>query len=244
MSDGIERARKLVAGARRAVAFTGAGISTASGVPDFRSPGGIWSRYRQVEFSEFLASEDARREYWRYKKETYRDFAAARPNAAHLALARREDLGSLMAVITQNIDGLHQEAGSRRVLELHGTSRRVECLSCRAVLPAGDVQARLEAGCEVPRCDACNGLLKPATVSFGQSLPTEVLAEAFDLARGADLMLVLGSSLLVYPAASVPEQAVASRVPVVIVNRDPTPLDHAAAAVVRGPLEDLVPALL
>jgi NAD-dependent deacetylase len=226
------------------VAFTGAGISTASGVPDFRSPGGIWSRYRQVEFAEFLQSEDARREYWRYKKETYREFAAARPNPAHLALARRERQGTLQAVITQNIDGLHQEAGSRRVLELHGTGRRVDCLSCRASFPAGDIQQLLEAGCEVPRCDGCGGLLKPATVSFGQALPTEVLAEAFELARGADLMLVIGSSLLVHPAASVPEEAVAARVPLVIVNRDPTPLDRAAAAVLRGPIEDVVPGLL
>jgi NAD-dependent deacetylase len=248
LTDTSERAlkagRALVAASRQAVAFTGAGVSTPSGVRDFRSPGGIWTQYRPVEFDEFLRSEDARRRYWRYKKETYPEFASARPNAVHAALAGLEAEGRLQAVITQNIDGLHQEAGSQRVLELHGTNRRVDCLSCRRRYPASEVQDRLLGGCDVPRCDDCQGLLKPATVSFGQSLPAEVLAEAFSLARESDLVLILGSSLLVQPAASIPEEAAAAGVPMVIVNREATPLDAQARVVLHGSVEELLPALL
>ncbi len=240
----LDSARRLVRASRRAAAFTGAGVSTASGVSDFRSPGGIWSRYRPVTIQEFLASEEARRRYWLYKKETYAEVAAARPNAAHLALARLEAAGRLLGVITQNIDGLHQEAGSRRVLELHGTNRRVECLSCRRAYPAAEIQQRLLAGAAIPTCDSCGGLLKPATVSFGQSLPADVLAGAFELARTADLLLVLGSSLLVYPAAAIPEAAAEAGVPVLIVNREQTPLDHLAAVVLHGPVEEVLPAVL
>jgi NAD-dependent deacetylase len=212
-------------------------------VPDFRSPGGIWTRYRPVPFDEFLKSEAARRRYWQYKKETYREFATARPNVVHEELAGLEAEGRLSAVITQNIDGLHQEAGSRRVLELHGTGRRVDCLACGKRYPAAEVHDRLVGGCDVPRCRSCDGLLKPATVSFGQALPADVLAEAFSLARECDLMLVLGSSLLVHPAASIPEEAVDAGAPLVIVNREPTPLDPRAAVVLQGPVEELLPAL-
>src|SRR5687768_7405755 len=179
---GLERARELVAESFCGAAFTGAGCSTASGVPDFRSPGGIWSRYRPVPFQDFVVDPEARRRYWIYKKETYRDFAEARPNAAHHALARMESAGWLRAVVTQNIDGLHQEAGSRCVLELHGTNRRVVCIRCTASWPAAEIQARLLAGCEVPECDHCGGILKAATVSFGQALPSDVLAAAFHIA--------------------------------------------------------------
>lgn len=239
----IESARRMLGASRRAVAFTGAGVSTASGVPDFRSPGGIWSRYRAVTIQEFLASEEARRRYWLYKKETFADFARARPNAAHEALARLESEGRLQGVITQNIDGLHQEAGSRNVLELHGTNRRVECLFCGRESPASEIQERLLEGCDVPACDSCGGPLKAATISFGQALRPEVLAEAFRLARAADLLLVLGSSLVVYPAAAIPEAAASEGVSVVIINREPTPLDGRAAVVLHGPVEELLPAV-
>jgi NAD-dependent deacetylase len=226
------------------VALTGAGVSTPSGVPDFRSPGGLWSRYRPVEFQEFLASEDARRRYWRYKRETYASFSGARPNAVHEAVARWEARGLLSGVITQNIDGLHQDAGSRNVVELHGSNRRVACLSCAASWTAEAVQARLDAGEEVPRCEECGGLLKPATISFGQSLDAAVLASAFELARRSRFMLVLGTSLVVYPAAALPEAAAAAGSAVLILNREPTPLDALARIVVHGPLEELVPALV
>ncbi|PYP99060.1 MAG: sigma factor regulator FecR, partial [Acidobacteria bacterium] len=166
----LAAARRLLSRSRRVVAFTGAGVSTASGVPDFRSPGGIWSRYRPVTIQEFRASADARRRYWLYKKETYADFAQARPNAAHAALARLEADGRMLGVITQNIDGLHQDAGSRKVVELHGTNRRVECLGCGRTGPAAEAQERLLAGEDVPTCAGCGGPLKAATISFGQAL--------------------------------------------------------------------------
>jgi len=239
----LREARRLLAESRTTVAFTGAGVSTASGVPDFRSPGGIWSRYQPVTIQEFVSSDAARRSYWPYKKETYRDFAAARPNPAHHALARLEDEGRLAAVITQNIDGLHQEAGSRTVLELHGTNRRVGCLACGRSCAAELIHERLLAGCEVPSCDACGGLLKAATVSFGQPLPRDVLAEAWRLATACDLLLVLGSSLVVQPAAALPEAAAAAGAAVVIVNREATPLDGLAAQVIRGEVEDILPAM-
>ena len=227
----LGEAQRLLAASRRAVAFTGAGVSTASGVPDFRSPGGIWSRYQPVTIQEFVASEDARRAYWRYKKETYRDFAAARPNAAHHALARLEQGGRLLAVITQNIDGLH------------GTNRRVVCLECGRRYAASLIQDRLLAGCEVPLCDGCGGILKAATVSFGQPVPQEAWAEAWRLATGCDLLLVLGSSLVVHPAAALPGAAASAGAAVVIVNREATPLDALAAHVLRGAVEEILPVL-
>lgn len=239
----LERARELVAECSSAAAFTGAGVSTASGVPDFRSPGGIWSRYRPVPFPEFVADPEARRRYWLYKKETYRDFAEARPNAAHHALARMERSGRLRAIVTQNIDGLHQEAGSECVLELHGTNRRVVCLSCDATFPAAEIQARLLEGCEMPMCVSCGGILKSATVSFGQALPADVLEAAFHIATSVDLLLVLGSSLVVHPAAAIPMAAAEAGARLVIVNREPTPLDGLADVVLRAPLEDVLPAL-
>src|SRR5262245_15391568 len=174
----MTQARALLRQARRIVAFTGAGVSTASGIPDFRSPGGVWSRYRPVPYDEFLASDEGRRRYWAYKRETHAAFAGARPNAAHRALVALERDGRLLAVVTQNIDGLHQDAGSARVVEVHGTNRRLECVQCGRTGPVEE--AMRAAG--VPTCEACGGWVKPATVSFGQDLRQEVLAEAFQLA--------------------------------------------------------------
>ncbi len=236
-------ARALLRTRSATVAFTGAGVSTASGVPDFRSPGGLWSRYQPVTIQEFVRSAEARRRYWAYKRESYVDFVGARPNDAHHALARLEADGRLVALITQNIDGLHQEAGSRKVLELHGTNRRVVCLDCGVRQPADDVQRRLREGCEVPECEECGGMLKADTVSFGQALPDDLLRESFRLAEECDLMLVLGSSLLVQPAASIPQAAVAAGASLVIVNREATPLDAAATVVLHGEVERILPAL-
>jgi NAD-dependent protein deacetylase/lipoamidase len=236
-------ARRLLEKSRTVVAFSGAGMSTASGIPDFRSPGGVWTRHQPVMYQDFLASEDARRRYWAARREMYRDFRDARPNAAHLALADLEARGRLAAVVTQNIDGLHQEAGSRKVVELHGTNRRVICVACRRDHDVAGVYAGLEAGRDVPVCDGCGGPLKAATISFGQALDEEVLDEAFRLARECELMLVLGSSLVVQPAAALPVAAAQSGAHVVIVNRDETPLDGLAAVVIHGPVEEVVPAL-
>jgi NAD-dependent deacetylase len=231
-----KRAGAWLEEAGSAVAFTGAGISTESGIPDFRSPGGVWSKYRQVMYQEFLASDEARREYWRQKCEAHRDFASARPNAGHHALARWESLGRLWGVITQNIDGLHQDAGSRNVLELHGTNRAIVCLDCRRRFdPEALVQAFLETEV-VPDCPHCGGPLKHATVSFGQALPADVLEEAVERSQQCDLFLAIGSSLVVEPAASLPRLAKRAGARLVIVNRDPTGLDELADLVLRDPI--------
>ena len=217
----------------KGAAFTGAGISTESGIPDFRSPGGVWSRYKPVMYQDFLASHDARKRYWAMKKEGYREFAKARPNVAHRVLAEWESAGRVRGVITQNIDGLHQDAGSVNVLELHGTGREAYCLDCQKRYPSEDVQVRLEAGEEVPTCRECSGWLKPATVSFGQNLPMDVLAAAQKLTEESDIFIVIGSSLVVQPAAGLPELAKTRGAYLVIINRDETPLDALADKVIR-----------
>src|SRR5262245_14309248 len=231
-----ERIARYLQEAKRAVAFTGAGISTESGIPDFRSPGGIWTKYQPVLFQDFLASDAARRRYWQMKKEGYRELRGAVPNAGHRALARLEAAGRLRAVITQNIDGLHQDAGSRRVLELHGTSRHCVCLECDSRYDPDLIQERLEAGVEIPLCDGCGGLIKSATISFGQAMPEDVLTEAFNLCIDTDLILAIGSSLVVEPAASLPFHAKQNGARLVIINRTETPLDSLADVVLREPI--------
>ncbi len=242
-ADVLERVATLVRTRQPAVAVTGAGMSTASGIPDFRGPGGVWSRHRPVTIQEFLASDEARRRYWEYKRASYGRFAEARPNAAHTALARLEAAGLLAAVITQNIDGLHHAAGNTRVLELHGTDRRVVCLACGRDYDRAAIQTRLEAGEAVPRCEVCPGWLKPATVSFGQALPADVLAEAVALAERCGVLLALGSSLVVHPAAELPLVAKRAGAALVIVNREPTPLDPHADVVVNGDVTEALPAV-
>lgn len=233
MSETLDTIVAVLRKANRAVAFTGAGISTDSGIPDFRSPGGVWSRYKPVMYQEFLASHEARARYWAMKKEAFRDFADAQPNVAHRALAKLEQDGKLRGVITQNIDGLHQDAGSRVVLELHGTNREAYCLDCEKRVSAERVQEHLEAGEDVPKCEACGGWMKPATVSFGQDLPADVLSEAQRLSAESDFYLAIGSSLVVQPAAGLPVLAKSRGAFLVILNRDETPLDGIADAVVR-----------
>ncbi|MCA9261973.1 MAG: Sir2 family NAD-dependent protein deacetylase, partial [Planctomycetales bacterium] len=206
----------------------GAGISTESGIPDFRSPGGVWSQNRTVYFDEFLESAAARNEYWRQKALMHREFAAAEPNIGHCTLAGWEQRGLIRGVITQNIDGLHQLAGNERVWELHGTAREVECLDCHwrdRVDAYVDDYFRHKAA---PACPQCGGRLKHATISFGQALPADVLQQAWDCAAEADLMLAIGSSLVVTPAADLPRVAVAHGAKLVVLNRDATPLDSAA----------------
>lgn len=220
----------------RAVVFTGAGISTESGISDFRSKGGLWQRFQPVTFQEFLADDDGRRDYWVYKKEVYEQIRAAKPNPGHLAIAKLEAAGKLLGVVTQNIDRLHQKAGSQKVLELHGNALEVICLDCKQIFDSESVYLRLVGGEEIPRCTSCGGWLKPNTISFGQELDPEVLRAAFDWARHCDLMLAVGSTLVVEPAASVPRIAKESGARLVIVNRDPTPLDFVADLVIRAPI--------
>ncbi|UUO06459.1 Sir2 family NAD-dependent protein deacetylase [Blastopirellula sp. J2-11] len=217
------------------VLFTGAGISTESGIPDFRSPGGVWTKYRTIYYDEFRQSADARREYWRQKSEAHVEFSAAAPNAGHQVLAAWEARGVARGLITQNIDGLHQIAGSRNVLELHGTAREATCLDCSARFEIDSLVVQFRETGEVPPCPQCaKGRLKHATVSFGQMLPTDVLEMAYDWCSQADLILAIGSSLVVTPAADLPVAVRRRGGRVVILNRDETGLDQIADAKLSG----------
>lgn len=222
--------------ARLAVAFTGAGISTESGIPDFRSPGGVWATNQPVYFDDFMASADARYEYWRQKAISHRDFFNSQPNAGHRVLAKWEREKRLQAVVTQNIDGLHQDAGSVNVLELHGTARFIGCLDCGQRFDADPMIKQFESEDRVPSCPQCGGLLKHATVSFGQRLPSTVLEESIRISQTADIYLAMGSSLVVEPAASLPRLAKQQGARLVIVNRDTTPLDEIADVVINSPI--------
>jgi len=235
MSDKLCRVvAQWLAESQSAVAFTGAGISTASGIPDFRSPGGVWATNQPVYFDDFVSSAKARQEYWRQKAIAHRDFADARPNAGHHVLARWEQTGKLRAVVTQNIDGLHQLAESKHVLELHGTARFVACLDCEARFEAGVMVEQFLEQNHPPECPECRGVMKHATVSFGQSLPADVLQESIELAQQAEIFFAMGSSLVVHPAAGLPLLAKQSGGRLVIINRDPTPQDDLADAVINA----------
>lgn len=218
--------------------LTGAGISTESGIPDFRSPGGLWSRYdpAQLTYDRFLRSEETRRLYWDIATQSYPVMRDAKPNAAHRAVVAMERAGKLLLLVTQNVDGLHLKAGSsrERTIEIHGSALRATCLDCGAEHDREDLHLRILGGEHLPTCDWCAGRVKPATVSFGQAMPERETAAAYAAAMDADLMIVIGSSLVVYPAAGIPEAAVAAGAPLVIVNREPTPQDDAAAVVVHG----------
>ncbi|MFO0867641.1 MAG: Sir2 family NAD-dependent protein deacetylase [Pirellulales bacterium] len=219
--------------ARSVVAFTGAGISTESGIPDFRSPGGIWANSKPVYFQDFLASAAARQEAWRQKSVAWREFHACGPNDGHRILADWERAGRLRAVVTQNIDGLHQRAGSQRVVELHGTALEIVCLDCGARFPTAPLMEAFDTAGVPPVCPRCRGVLKHATISFGQPLDEETWREAAQLCTMSDVLLAIGSSLVVEPAASLPRLAHEQDARLVIINRDPTPLDSLAACVLR-----------
>jgi NAD-dependent deacetylase len=236
----VEALRRLLAAARRAVAFTGAGISTESGIPDFRSPGGIWTRQAPIDFETFCASENARREAWRRKFESDVVLRQARPNRGHRAVAELVRRGTVAAVITQNIDGLHQASGvpEERLIELHGNATYARCLDCGARYEIDALRIAFERESVSPRCDGCSGLIKTATVSFGQPMPEVAMRRARLATLAADLFLVLGSSLVVYPAAGFPELAKQNGATLVIVNREPTPLDEVADLVLHGAIGD------
>lgn len=240
----VEEITQIIAQSDRIVGFTGAGISTESGIPDFRSPNGVWANNRIVEYQEFVSSRAGRIEYWRQKVAMWPEMRDARPNAGHRAFAELERRGKLLAMITQNIDGLHQRAGSANVIELHGTTVEVECLSCRARISMDQAMERVEAGDPAPDCERCGGLLKPATVSFGQSMPAREMQMAVEASTDCDLFLAVGSSLVVYPAASLPELAKRKGARLVIVNRTPTPLDDLADLVLREEIGLALPRLV
>ncbi|HYD50835.1 MAG TPA: NAD-dependent protein deacylase, partial [Terriglobales bacterium] len=232
----IARAADLVRRTRRNVILSGAGLSTESGIPDFRSPGGVWERFRPIEYQDFLDHHPARVEHWRYKRETIPPMLQAEPNRAHQVIAELEAAGRVSVVITQNIDSLHQKAGTQRILELHGTNAEAVCLGCRERTPIEDALAQLETGIEVPQCPSCDGILKPATISFGQPLPQRVLHAALEAASGCECFLVLGSSLQVQPAASLAGVAKQYGAQLIIINLTPTPYDGIADVVIHAKL--------
>jgi NAD-dependent deacetylase len=232
--------RQMIEDARRIVIFTGAGISTESGIPDFRSPGGIWTRMRPIDFSEFLGSEEARRESWRRRFATDPTMRAAEPNRGHRAVATLVSRGKASAVITQNIDGLHQASGvpANRVIELHGNTTYAHCLDCAQRYELEDIRVEFERTGDAPNCDACGGFIKTATISFGQSMPPAAMIRAEEETLAADLFIVLGSSLVVYPAAGFPQLAKENGANLVIVNREETGLDRIADLVLHTPIGD------
>ncbi len=243
---GLLEVQSWVAQASRVVGFTGAGVSTESGVPDFRGPGGIRARNRIVDFQEFLASEEGRVEYWRQKVEAWPAMRDAKPNAGHRAFVRLHEQGKLEMMITQNIDGLHQRSGlpHGKVLELHGTTLEVECLSCGDRISSDEACERVHAGEKAPSCRECGGFLKPATVSYGQSMPVDVMTSAVQTAENCDVLLAVGSSLVVEPAASIPRVARQRGARLVIVNREATPLDSIAHCVVQGEIGTVLPRMV
>ena len=244
----IEDARRLVAEAEAVAVLTGAGISTDSGIPDFRGPNGVWTKNPGAEKSatiqNYLADPEVRKRTWRSRLET--QAWSAEPNAGHRALVELEREGKLHTLITQNIDGLHQAAGSdpELVVEVHGTIHEVGCLTCGERAPMERALDRVRAGEEDPECRTCGGILKSATISFGQSLVADDLGRAERAARDCDLLLAVGSSLSVYPICDVVPIAKRLGAALVIVNAEPTQFDHLADAVVRDPISDALPAII
>ena len=222
--------------ARRIVALTGAGISTESGIPDYRGPGGVWETGRPPTLGDFRENAATRRAYWDGRRDRYPTMATAVPNAGHAALVALERAGRLLAIVTQNIDGLHQKAGSdpARVIELHGTTHTIRCLDCGRTQPAAAVQRRLIAGERDPACSVCGGPLRAATILFGEPLPAAALRGALEVTLSSDLLFVVGSSLVVNPAARLPLLAKRAGARLAILNRTPTPLDAEADVVVRA----------
>ena len=244
--ESIQALGAAIDAAQRIVCFTGAGISTESGIPDFRSPGtGLWNKIKPIQFQDFIASEEARQESWRRKFSGDRSFEDAVPNKGHEALARLVEMGKCTAIITQNVDNLHQDSGipDNKVIELHGNTSYATCLDCRVRYELAELQTQFEQLGRVEPCSRCGGIIKTATISFGQSMPEDEMFRAQAAIEDCDLCIVLGSSLTVYPAAGFPEYAKRLGATLAIVNREETPLDDVADVVVReqiGPTMALV----
>jgi NAD-dependent deacetylase len=244
----IETVADIICRSRRIVVFTGAGISTESGIPDFRSPGGIWDRYdpSELTYQKFLSSQASREKYWERQKALWPIIAAANPNAGHIAIAEMNRMGKLDCIITQDGDGLHQKSGvpAEKVIELHGTWTKALCLSCGRKYPSEDVQVRLEAGEKVPKCEACGGTMKPDVIQFGQAMPEKETSDAQRRAAQCDLLLVCGSSLVVYPAAEMPLIARDAGAKLVIINVMTTPHDGYADVVIHDKIGDVLPPII
>jgi NAD-dependent deacetylase len=233
----IDTIADMILEAKKAVVFTGAGFSTESGVPDFRSPGGVWDKFdpNELNYPNFLRSEVIREKYWRMHRMMWETIREAKPNAGHYAVAELYEMGKLDCVITQNTDGLHQKAGvpDEAVLELHGTIQWVDCLNCGKRYHRSQVHDRMVAGEKIPLCENCRGLLKPSTIAFGQAMPVRETSEASDRSSACDFFLAAGSSLVVYPAAQMPLMAKQNGARLVILNLAETPLDSYADIVIR-----------
>ena len=235
LQSGVERLGEMIAAASSIVPFTGAGISTESGIPDFRSPGGLWTRYRPVLFDDFVASQEVRDESWRMLFANEDIFSAAKPGRGHRALASLYRAGKVPAVITQNIDNLHQASGiaSEHVIELHGNATYARCLDCKEVYELDWVKTRFKQMGSAPVCAKCGGLVKTATISFGQAMPQYAMQQATELVGKCDLLIAIGSSLVVWPAAGFPLIAKDAGARLVIINREPTNQDDIADLVIR-----------
>jgi NAD-dependent deacetylase len=235
---------EMIEAARRVVVFTGAGISTESGIPDFRSPGGVWSRMQPIYFDDFRRREEMRREAWRRVYEGVARWVGAEPNAGHHAVARLVAMGKVSSVITQNVDNLHQDSGvpADRVIELHGNASYIKCLDCGLRHEIEDFRESFTERGEIPACRACGGLVKTATISFGQAMPEAQMARAEAETLACDLFLVLGSSLVVYPAAGFPLLAKQRGARLAIVNREPTEQDALADLVLHQPIGEVMTA--
>ena len=240
------RLKALIAESQSLVIFTGAGISTESGIPDFRSKGGIWTKYKPIDFRDFMADEEQRRASWRMKFATERLIADAKPNAGHKAIARLHSMGKLSSVITQNIDGLHQASGipDEAVIELHGNSTYAICLDCEKRYELDHIRSIFLPDETLPTCDACGGIVKTATISFGQSMPAREMKLAEEQALACDLFIAIGSSLVVYPAAGFPLLAKQNGSKLAIINRDPTELDRYADLVINAEIGETLNAVL
>lgn len=231
----VDQLRAMIEESNRIVVFTGAGISTESGIPDFRSPGGVWDKFQPIYFQDFLSSEDMRRESWRRKIAVDSKIGEAEPNAGHIAVAALVARGKVSSVITQNIDGLHQQSGvpDERVIELHGNSTYAKCLDCYKRVELEEIFKAFEQDETLPICTKCNGIIKSATISFGQSMPVDEMRLAEKETLACDLFIAMGSSLVVYPAAGFLELAVRNGAKLIIINRDPTDMDGLAHLVLH-----------
>jgi NAD-dependent deacetylase len=241
----IEELAERVQRARRAVVFTGAGISTECGIPDFRSPGGLWTRFRPIAFKDFMASEEMRLEAWRRFFMIRDALLAAAPGPSHRIVASLMRRGHVSHVITQNIDGLHARAGvpASRIVELHGNGLEALCLACGVRQAIDWVRAELEREARAPRCPDCGGIVKSATIAFGQAMPEQAMADARAATLDADLFLAVGSSLKVFPAAGFPVMAAHNRTPLVIINREATGLDGLATQVINAEIGQVLAAV-
>ncbi len=239
----IQKAKELVNKAGKIAALTGAGISVDSGIPDFRSEGGLWKRFDPLEYATRESFMRDPTKFWTMGKELAETFVKANPNDAHLALAALEEQGKLTGVITQNIDNLHQTAGNKRVIELHGNYLRAFCIECKEEYFGRTVHESVAQGEIPPKCEKCGGILKSEAILFGEPLPQEPMAQAVELCRNTDLMIVIGSSLTIYPAAFLPQIAKNAGAKVILINLEGTNKDDVADIVLRGRATDILPAI-